>query len=126
VQQYYRGAVAAIVVYDITSSDSFTCMKKWVEELTRFEPNAKLAIAGNKCDLEEMRQVSKEAGMQYAEQKTAIFKETSAKRDKYIEELFIEIGQALPKEFESHPNPELLNIGLSQTEPKKQRPRCCK
>ena len=57
-QQYYRGAVAAIVVYDITSSDSFKCMKRWVEELTRFEPNAKLAIAGNKCDLEEMRQVS--------------------------------------------------------------------
>ena len=33
--------------------------------------------------------------MQYAEQKTAIFKETSAKRDKNIEELFIEIGNCL-------------------------------
>jgi len=126
VQHYYRGAAAAIVVYDITSSRSFKFMKRWVEELTRFEPNAILAVAGNKCDLEETRQVSREEGRQYAEQINAIFKETSAKRDENIEELFMEIGQALPEEFKIRPNPELLDIGLHQTEPKKQRPRCCK
>ena len=46
------------MVYDITSSRSFKYMKSWVDELNRFEPNAILAVAGNKCDLEEMRQVS--------------------------------------------------------------------
>ena len=58
VPQFYRGAAAVIVVYDITSSDSFKCMKRWVEELTRFEPDAILAVAGNKCDLDDEREVS--------------------------------------------------------------------
>eukprot|EP00268_Persea_americana_P019488 TRINITY_DN19978_c0_g1_i3.p1 TRINITY_DN19978_c0_g1~~TRINITY_DN19978_c0_g1_i3.p1 ORF type:complete len:132 (+),score=5.90 TRINITY_DN19978_c0_g1_i3:202-597(+) len=32
---YYRGAAAAVVVYDITSMDSFVRAKKWVQELQR-------------------------------------------------------------------------------------------
>jgi len=126
VPQFYRGAAAVIVVYDITSSDSFKFIKRWVEELTRFEQNAKLAVAGNKCDLEDDREVSREEGRQYAEQINAIFKETSAKRNVNIEELIMEIGQALPEECRIRPNADLLNIGSRQTEPKKQRPRCCK
>ena len=56
---YYRGAAAAIVVYDITSELSFRCMKNWVKELSQFGPrNIIIAVAGNKCDLEEEREVS--------------------------------------------------------------------
>ncbi|XP_041005393.1 ras-related protein RHN1-like isoform X3 [Juglans microcarpa x Juglans regia] len=36
---YYRGAAAAVVVYDITSMDSFVRAKKWVQELQRQGPN---------------------------------------------------------------------------------------
>ena len=56
---HFRGSAAAIVVYDITSDESFQYMKNWVREITKFEPNAKLVVAGNKCDLEEERKVSK-------------------------------------------------------------------
>ena len=56
---YYRGAAAAIVVYDITSEESFQYMKSWVKELKQFGPEkVVLAVAGNKCDLKEQRQVS--------------------------------------------------------------------
>ena len=55
--RYYRNAAAAIVVYDITSYESFQFMRNWVEDLTQFEVNAILAVAGNKCDLEEKRKV---------------------------------------------------------------------
>ena len=56
---YYRGAAAAIVVYDITSEVTFKCMKSWVKELTQYGPqNIIIAVAGNKCDLEEAREVS--------------------------------------------------------------------
>ena len=56
---YYRGAAAAIIVYDITSEASFNCMRSWVKELQQFGPkDIIIAIAGNKCDLEEGREVS--------------------------------------------------------------------
>jgi small GTP-binding protein len=50
---YYRGAAAAIVVYDITDPDSFAGAKSWVKELQRRgDPNVIIALAGNKADLE--------------------------------------------------------------------------
>lgn len=56
---YYRGASAAIVVYDITNKDSFNGAKSWVKELQRRgDPNVVIALAGNKSDLEHKRAVS--------------------------------------------------------------------
>ncbi|XP_003388661.1 PREDICTED: ras-related protein Rab-22A-like [Amphimedon queenslandica] len=55
---YYRNAAAAIVVYDITNEGSFTVLQDWIAELHRLgPPNIVLAIAGNKCDLEDKREV---------------------------------------------------------------------
>uniref|UniRef100_A0A804LSB8 Ras-related protein RHN1 n=1 Tax=Zea mays TaxID=4577 RepID=A0A804LSB8_MAIZE len=56
---YYRGAAAAIVVYDITNAASFTRAKKWVQELqAQGNSNTIVALAGNKADLLDTRQVS--------------------------------------------------------------------
>lgn len=58
---YYRGAAAAIVVYDITNKESFNGAKSWVKELQRRgDPNVTIALAGNKADLESKRNVHKE------------------------------------------------------------------
>ena len=49
---YYRGAAAALVVYDITSQDSFERAKYWVKELLmNSNDNIVIALTGNKCDL---------------------------------------------------------------------------
>ncbi|KAL3021868.1 hypothetical protein AAZX31_05G216300 [Glycine max] len=55
---YYRGAAAAIVVYDITSMDSFVRAKKWVREVQR-QANSSLTmfLVANKADLEDERKV---------------------------------------------------------------------
>nr|XP_045742997.2 ras-related protein Rab-31 [Mirounga angustirostris] len=54
---YYRGSAAAVIVYDITKQDSFHTLKKWVKELKEHGPeNIVMAIAGNKCDLSDIRQ----------------------------------------------------------------------
>ena len=46
---YYRGASAAVVVFDVTSRDSFEGAKSWVKELQRRgDPNVVIALAGNK------------------------------------------------------------------------------
>ena len=56
---YYRGAAAAIVVYDITDEKSFKDMKHWVSQLQKLAPfGIVLALVGNKCDMEKERQVS--------------------------------------------------------------------
>merc|ERR1712226_1132332 len=53
---YYRGAAAAIVVYDITNPDTFQRGKQWVKELQRQgNPNIVIALAGNKSDLSSKR-----------------------------------------------------------------------
>lgn len=53
---YYRGAGAAIVVYDITKMHSFRTLKEWVNELQAQGPqDIAIAIAGNKRDLESER-----------------------------------------------------------------------
>ena len=55
---YYRGAAAAIVVYDITNKESFNGAKSWVKELQRRgDPNVVIALAGNKADLHNKRRV---------------------------------------------------------------------
>jgi Ras-related protein Rab-5C len=58
---YYRGANAAVVVYDITSLESFERAKKWTMELQKqAQSDIIIALVGNKTDLETQRQVTKE------------------------------------------------------------------
>jgi small GTP-binding protein len=90
---YYRGAAAAIVVYDITKKDSFNGAKSWVKELQRRgDPNVVIALAGNKADMESKRKVQTEEAQQYARDSDIIHMETSAKTSANVRNLFIEIG----------------------------------
>ena len=66
---YYRGAKAAIVVYDITNRDSFNEAKYWINELYNKAPsNPHIVLAGNKYDLRQSgRAVSFEEAKAYAD-----------------------------------------------------------
>merc|ERR1711894_144166 len=76
---YYRGAQAAIVVYDITNADTFTRAKTWVRELQKqARPDIVIALAGNKSDLGSRRTVEYEEANAYAEENGLLFMETSA------------------------------------------------
>ena len=53
---YYRGATTAMVVYDITSAESYNSAKTWVEEIKKKgDPCCIICIIGNKVDLEKKR-----------------------------------------------------------------------
>lgn len=91
---YYRGAAAAIIVYEITREQSFQALKHWVKELRQFgPPNIILAIAGNKSDLEHQRQVATEEAKEYADSIDAIFVETSALTAANVSYLFEAISK---------------------------------
>ncbi|CAF0976172.1 unnamed protein product [Adineta steineri] len=95
---YYRGAQAAIVVYDITNADTFSRAKVWVKELQRqAAPNIVIALAGNKADLSAKRQVEVTEAQTYAEENGLIFMETSAKTAMNVNDIFMAIARKLPK-----------------------------
>ncbi|KAJ1855460.1 GTP-binding protein of the rab/ypt [Coemansia sp. RSA 2703] len=113
---YYRNAAAAVVVYDITQTESFAKAKSWVQELQRqAEPSIVIVLAGNKTDLENRRTVSKEDGSAYAENASLLFFETSAQSGENIEDLFVKLAQKIPRSAEpARPSgPSTINIAPS-------------
>uniref|UniRef100_A0AAZ1X098 Ras-related protein Rab-21 n=1 Tax=Oreochromis aureus TaxID=47969 RepID=A0AAZ1X098_OREAU len=89
---YYRDSNGAILVYDITDEDSFQKVKNWVKELRKMLGNEIcLCIVGNKIDLDKDRHVSVEEAESYAESVGAKHYHTSAKLNKGIEELFLDL-----------------------------------
>lgn len=95
---YYRGAQAAIVVYDVTSQDSFEAAKAWIKELKKkMEPGVVLALVANKVDLGPgMRRIEADEGRLLATDSGLLYAETSAKTALNVHELFLEIARRVP------------------------------
>jgi len=95
---YYRGAQAALIVYDITSKESFVKATNWVRELQRqANSNIVIALVGNKCDLAVKRVIEFNEAKSYAEDNSLLFMETSAKTAQNVVEVFTSIATHLPK-----------------------------
>ncbi|CAN1288611.1 Ras-related protein RABA4a [Linum perenne] len=76
---YYRGAVGAMLVYDITKRQTFDHIPRWLEELRGH---------GNKSDLEDQRAVSTEDAKEFAQKEGLFFLETSALNATNVESAF--------------------------------------
>eukprot|EP00941_MAST-03F_sp_MAST-3F-sp1_P001447 g1447.t1 len=117
---YYRGAAAAILVYDITSMTSFIKCKNWVKELQSYGPeDILLVLAGNKLDLSEQREVTSDIARKYADEIGALFLETSAKDNVNVSKAFEDISTKLKPEQRPElffdPNADLHGNILSRT-----------
>ena len=89
IPMYTRDAHIVILVYDISSKESFDHIPDWLNELSNVKmEDVIFALAGNKNDLENQRQVSSEEGEKFAKEHNYIFHEISAKTSDGFDELF--------------------------------------
>ena len=96
-QNFYNGAHAALVVYDVTDEKSLESAQLWIQDVRDKAPaDCVIAIAGNKIDLIEEVVISKSKGSKFAENEGIdIFFETSAKENVGIKEIFEKLAITL-------------------------------
>ncbi|KAL9240080.1 hypothetical protein vseg_014340 [Gypsophila vaccaria] len=103
---YYRGAVGALIVYDITRGTTFDSVSRWLDELnTHSDTTVAKMLVGNKYDLDDIRAVSVEDGKKLAEEHGLFFMETSAKDSTNVKTAF----EMVIKEIYSSVSRKVLN-----------------
>ncbi|KAK3139061.1 hypothetical protein QOZ80_5AG0377220 [Eleusine coracana subsp. coracana] len=129
---YYRDADAALLVYDITDSDTFNRVTKWIKELQQMaSKDIVIAIAANKSDLVRLRSIDTQDAISYAESIGANYFVTSAKAGTGIDGVFNDISKRLLEKrknsagglLPSHPKNGVLIV---DDDPEKEPPpKCC-
>jgi small GTP-binding protein len=86
---YYRGAIGALLLYDVTSALTFQSLTRWLQELREnADSNIVVMLVGNKCDLQELRAVATDEGVGFAKTESLLFIETSALDATNVQESF--------------------------------------
>uniref|UniRef100_A0A3Q1HE88 Ras-related protein Rab-17-like n=1 Tax=Acanthochromis polyacanthus TaxID=80966 RepID=A0A3Q1HE88_9TELE len=91
---YYRGAHAALLVYDISKRETFIRAQVWLKELEKqYIPGSTVIwLIGNKADLAMDRQVSMKEGQSLATDRGLFFTETSALSGDQVNELLLSVA----------------------------------
>ena len=130
---YYKGAKGAFVVYDITRKTSFESIDRWVNDLTAAaDKKITIVVIGNKCDLEDQRQITKEQGEEKSAKLEVAFLETSAlsgeNLDKAFELMMNEIYKKCHEEMLAENDLEIIDrgkdINLKKNE-NTEKKKCC-
>ena len=117
---YYRGAKAALVVYDVSIPETFNRAKSWIDELQTNVNNIFIILVGNKCDLNNV--VNQKDLDEYVQDNNIIHFLCSAKEDINITNIFNTIAKELPKEDNNTNN---INLLSSLKEDNKNNGMCC-
>lgn len=105
---YYRGAHGIVVVFDLTSQDSFDNVKQWLFEIDKYaSEQVKKLLVGNKADLVQKRVIQKETAEQFAKSLQIPYIETSAKTAQNVEQAFVQMATNIKVSlFGTHPLPQ--------------------
>ena len=123
---YFQSSDGFLLVYDITSKDSFNKLNDWYDQIKLSAPeNSKCIIAGNKSDLEEKRQVKKEEGEKFASDNNLKFYETSAKDDKNINIVFELLSNEIVNDEKTIKRNKRSSQVLKKKNAKVEKKNCC-
>ncbi|XP_027269590.1 ras-related protein Rab-35 isoform X2 [Cricetulus griseus] len=125
---YYRGTHGVIVVYDVTSAESFVNVKRWLHEINQNCDDVCRILVGNKNDDPERKVVETEDAYKFAGQMGIQLFETSAKENVNVEEMFnciTELVLRAKKDNLAKQQQQQQNDVVKLTKNSKRKKRCC-
>ena len=128
-ENYYKKADCCLLVYDITSKDSFNRLKEYfIPKLKEnCKPNIKVVLLGNKTDKKDKRKVSEEEGINLALKYGFNFMESSCKDDYNVSDAFTALVEMTNNEIQKTNNN--VNINLNKKDygnnQQKKANKCC-
>ena len=126
IPMYTRDANIILLVYEVTSKDSFLHLNHWLNDLTTVKKDEVIfVVVGNKTDLEDKREVSREEGEQFAKDNDYLFAEVSAKDGKGFQDLFYKnLFERIRTKFRpggQQPTTEVKDIKLTNEQEEKKK-----
>ncbi|XP_013365101.1 PREDICTED: ras-related protein Rab-4B isoform X2 [Chinchilla lanigera] len=113
-RSYYRGAAGALLVYDITSRETYNSLAAWLTDArTLASPNIVVILCGNKKDLDPEREVTFLEASRFAQENELMFLETSALTGENVEEAFLKCARTILNKIDSGElDPERMGSGI--------------
>ena len=126
-KNYFHTSDGFLLVYDITCKESFEKLNFWYEQIKLNAPeHTKCMVVGNKCDLEEKREVSKEEGDNFSKEQNIKFYETSAKEGINVNTIFQELSNEIVKDIKKNgPKNKRSSQVLKKNNTKPKKKTCC-
>lgn len=127
---YFRNALGAILMFDLTSRQSFDDLGMWINDLnTLCVPNAYIILIGNKLDLQDDRQIVESEAQAFAQRYNLIYLETSAKNGNNVSEAFARLGTEILRRVKDGqitlPKPPAPTRIVEDDRPNQTNKQCC-
>jgi small GTP-binding protein len=90
---FIKSCPAFLLIFDITKYKSFKNLENWLKIINENTNPKLICLVGNKCDLENERQVPRDEAQKFCEKNNLSYIETSAKTSENIEKVFIQVAQ---------------------------------
>lgn len=97
-----KNADGVLLLYDITDRKSFINIHNWLQDINNFTKDIKIILIGNKCEMENERQIKIEEAKAITQEHNILFYEVSCQNNINIEEAFNAIVTAINDEKESN------------------------
>ena len=120
---YVKKANGILLMYDITSQESFNNIEKWMETIKQNSGNKMvIVLIGTKCDMIEQRVIEKESGEDLAQRYGIHFFETSSKDNINIQKAFYDVAEQI---IEKNKGKKVFNSNLELNKKQKKKGECC-
>ena len=121
-KNYFKGSHGILLLYDVTKQSSFQNIRDWIQDIREeVSQKAIIFLIGNKIDLVDKRKISKEKGIELAEEYKLPFFEASAKSGENVDEVF----KALYKKISEVYGDLEREMGSKLNKRKKNQRKCC-